>query len=85
MKIIDENRSALAAIVFRQVGVFTLQRVQEEYRRQRGNLIVDGGITIHGYLQYLRDQEVIQEEGDGYSFIKDSIIRSPRNHRTRRR
>ena len=85
MKTIDENRSALAAIVFRQVGVFTLKRVQEEYRRQRGSLIVDGGITIHGYLQYLRDQGVIQEEGDGYSFIKNPIIRSPRNHRTRRR
>ena len=85
MSTIDENRLALAAIVFRQDGVFTLEKVQEEYRRQRGNLIVDGGITIHGYLEYLLAQGVIKEGGGGYSFIKPPVIRAPKRRGVRRR
>ena len=61
----ENNRKLLARLIYSK-KTFTLERIVDGYKARKGNLIIDGQETIHGFITGFVEMGTLQDEGGRY-------------------
>lgn len=69
----EENRKFLADLLFSKER-FTIEEIEREYKEAKGTFVVDGQLTIRGYIKHLRDMGILESVGLHYRMTKETPV-----------